>query len=154
MSESTLAVANYFLRKLPGEISPMKLLKLVYISHGWHLALTDQPLVGEDIQAWKYGPVIASLYQRFRDYGNGAIPSPPADPEFNNPKVASLLNSVWDGYRKFTATQLSSMTHAEGTPWFETWENGGKHILGAVIPESLIKKHYKEKLAKIRNGPK
>ena len=61
MSEpySAKAVANYFLAraKESGEtLSPMKLQKLIYFAHGWHLAVFDAPLLDEEVQAWDYGP--------------------------------------------------------------------------------------------------
>ena len=34
-------------------LTPMQVLKLVYISHGWMLGLLDQPLVAEAIEAWR-----------------------------------------------------------------------------------------------------
>ncbi|MFQ5632018.1 MAG: Panacea domain-containing protein, partial [bacterium] len=52
-------IANYFIdfaRKDGVAISPMKLQKLVYFAHGYYLAITGQPLIEEEIQAWRYGP--------------------------------------------------------------------------------------------------
>lgn len=39
-------------------VDTMKLLKLVYITHGWYLGFNEEPLISDEIQAWKYGPVI------------------------------------------------------------------------------------------------
>src|SRR5690348_2726800 len=70
------AVANYFLdlASVDGEsISPLKLQKLLYFGHGWHLAITGEPLLSERIRAWKYGPVVESIYYQFRRFGNRPI---------------------------------------------------------------------------------
>ena len=64
-------VANHFLRlaRQQGKsLTPMQLLKLVYIAHGWSLGLYGLPLVRDEIQAWQYGPVIPNLYNRIRNY--------------------------------------------------------------------------------------
>ena len=75
MTYSTQDIANYFLQK--GEkdptMTPMKLIKLVYIAHGWNLGLTGKPLVSEDAEAWKYGPVFPSLYNKYRGFKDGKI---------------------------------------------------------------------------------
>ena len=58
---SSGAIANYFLDRGEGEdilISPMKVIKLSYLAHGWYLAFTDNnTLVNEDVEAWDHGPV-------------------------------------------------------------------------------------------------
>ncbi len=38
-------------------LTPMHLLRLVYISHGWMLAIYGRSLFHESVEAWKYGPV-------------------------------------------------------------------------------------------------
>lgn len=60
---SAKAVANYFLAQYGKHgLNPLKLQKLVYIAHGWNLAVRNQPLVDNELpEAWEYGPVFASL---------------------------------------------------------------------------------------------
>ena len=73
---SAKAIANYFLDKADEEsisLTPMKIIKLVYIAHGWYLALTDKPLIKDYVEAWTYGPVIPDLYHEFKKYGNRPI---------------------------------------------------------------------------------
>ncbi|WP_218124294.1 Panacea domain-containing protein [Chitinophaga filiformis] len=41
--------------------------KLVYYAQAWHLVAFLTPLFEEDIEAWTHGPVIRSLYRRFKD---------------------------------------------------------------------------------------
>ena len=68
------AVANKFLelgeRDGVSDITPMKLLKLVYIAHGWHLALSEgkKPLVNEASEAWKYGLSLIHISEPTRPY--------------------------------------------------------------------------------------
>ena len=73
---SAKSVANYFLRTYGTQhgISPLKLHKLVYLAHGWHLALYNTPLVAdENAEAWQHGPVFPSLYHEFSGFGRGPI---------------------------------------------------------------------------------
>jgi len=156
---SPIPVANYFLKKGRKEnipITPMKLVKLVYIAHGWSLAILRKELFSEDIQAWKYGPVIQSLYYITKQFGNQPIdvlfPEYEEVGEELSRQDTELLDKVWDVYKKYTAVQLSSLTHQEGTPWYTVWyDRGGQNQYGAIIPTSLIKQHYLEK-TKRNNG--
>ena len=63
---SAKAIANAFLQRAFNEkkaIGQLKLQKLVYIAHGYYLALTGgNPLVNEPFEAWDYGPVNRTLY--------------------------------------------------------------------------------------------
>ena len=64
MRYKALAIANYYIDKANVEDTPLdhlRLQKLVYLAHGWHLAIHGRPLIEESVEAWKYGPVIADL---------------------------------------------------------------------------------------------
>src|ERR1700680_3484243 len=79
MPFSAAAVANEFLRLAHRDnkpITPLKMQKLVYFAHGWHLALTGRPLLSEPIQAWEYGPVIPTIYKEFSELVSDAIHYP------------------------------------------------------------------------------
>ena len=57
-------IANEFLR-LAAErhtgLTSTQVLKLVYIAHGWSLALLGKPLIGDEIQAWQFAERTALL---------------------------------------------------------------------------------------------
>jgi uncharacterized phage-associated protein len=163
MAYPVKAVANAILEiaeKHNSELTPLKLQKLVYISHGWHLAIKDTVLVEDEYaEAWQYGPVFPSIYHEFKGAGKGSIqkraseieltdgpnfhidviePTIPVTDEF----TWSLLNKVWDSYGKYSGLTLSDVTHRKGTPWQTTWEGSG-HRKNADISNDIIKTHYK-----------
>ncbi|TBN16334.1 Panacea domain-containing protein [Hyunsoonleella pacifica] len=153
-----ITIANYFIYKaidLGEQITPMKVLKLVYISHGWHLALRKRPLITEQTEAWKYGPVIESVYKAFKDFGKGDIDTLrfftlKDKMEFSellsNDSDVKFLEKIWSTYKSYSGIQLSSLTHMRNTPWYTIWhEKGGSLTNGAIIPNSLIRSHYEEK---------
>ncbi len=139
-------VANYFLAKSrnAGEsLSPMKIQKLVYIAHGWHLALSRGAcLIGSAVEAWSYGPVIPELYHEFKVFGAGAITR---DAKFGfgesrgtlSEFQTQLLDRVWKVYGGLTAVQLANMTHQEGTPWKEAVEKKS-----VILNAETIKRHF------------
>lgn len=164
------SVANVFIDVAADhdrQLSPMKIQKLVYFAHGWHLAILERPLINEGIEAWEFGPVIPSLYRAFRQYRNGPItskvramgqrsngdffvftPTVPADTE-NGANARSLLQRIWDIYGEYSGAQLSNMTHAEGTPWDRICTaHSGSIPRGTVIPNSLIKSYFESLIEK------
>ena len=158
MAYSPTTIANYFLEKASHEgraVTPMQLIKLVYIAHGWHLGYLDAPLINEQVQAWKYGPVIKSLYDRVKPYGRGAVqgllPVSPFPWMIDAPlddTTRSLLEAVWSNYAGYSGVQLSAMTHLDNTPWSIAWnQQGGRNMYFAPIDDSLIKQHYRERIA-------
>ena len=79
MSYLAAAVANSFLEiaKSAGEpLDPMKLQKLVYFGHGWHLGYEPGALSVENAQAWRWGPVFPDLYHAIKIWGSGPIMEP------------------------------------------------------------------------------
>jgi uncharacterized phage-associated protein len=155
--ESPIAVANYFIQKSfdTGKLlTPMKLVKLVYIAHGWHLALYDEPLLDEGVQAWMYGPVVNSVYHAFKSYGNGQITSLKSvlsggralTPQVTE-NIKPFLDKIWDVYGDLNGLQLSTLTHQPQTPWDIVWnQQGGKDSKSAIIANDTIKEHYKKKV--------
>ena len=118
-----LAIANEFIRLGIGEgrpIDPMKLQKLVYLAHGWHLAFRNQPLISDAIEAWQYGPVIPSLYTQFRRYGARVITTPGSalqEIPVLTDDVRALVQQVWKKYGGLSAIELSMFTHEAGFAW-------------------------------------
>jgi uncharacterized phage-associated protein len=90
-----LAVANAVLdeaRDQGKSLTIMQLLKLVYIAHGWSLALLNVPLVNEEPEAWQHGPVFPSIYREFRRFGSQPIQGSAMGP-FGAPQVANLSDA-------------------------------------------------------------
>ncbi|MDJ1470923.1 DUF4065 domain-containing protein [Cytophagaceae bacterium DM2B3-1] len=161
---SSAAIANYFLAKGKADnkpLSPMKLQKLMYFAYGWYLATTNQRLFNEMIEAWRYGPVIPSVYEAFRHFGNSNITEPM--PDFNTPVAKSgindetaqqILDVVWYVYSDLSAIALSNLTHEKGTPWYKIYEQYGsvKNIpSNKDINEEYIKEYFVQKLNSLGN---
>lgn len=163
MAHDSKAVANYLLdcAREDGEtLSPMKLIKLVYLCHGWNLGLTGEPLIRENVEAWRYGPVIPSLYHDLKEFGNQPVTRYASWPVWQGagasiqepklttatPETIALLRKVWQEYKPYSAVDLSAMTHQPGTPWYVTWhERGGSSRLGQDIDDNLIRDHFRAK---------
>lgn len=164
-------VANFFLKKSESDgipITLMKLLKLVYIAHGWSLAIfnTEEGILGGEIpEAWKLGPVIPSLYHEFKHFRNTPIErfsettvneteeSFDLKPIFiektdikDRDRLLELFTAVWESYKDYSAWGLSLKTHEDDTPWKSVYQEGKREL---QIPNSLTKSYYKNFLEKM-----
>lgn len=152
------AVANEFLDK-SNEISVLKLVKLCYIAQGFSLAVLNRPIFNDDkIEAWRYGPVVPSIYHEFKHFKKGNITEKSKfltlnndfdfieeTPELTDENDKKIVQIVWNMYGKFSAGELVDLTHKNGTPWDLTYKPNSNN----VIPNELIKEYYKILVSKI-----
>lgn len=158
---STQLVSDYILATSDGLLTPMKLIKLAYISHGFTLALTNEKLFRDKIEAWKYGPVIPNIYEDFKHYGGNEIQElsycgtslndkEGIDERLNKFKGSipitgrQIIDAVLDIYGDFSGLGLSTITHKTGTPWEQCY-NPNKH--GVEISDEITKAYYKGQLS-------
>lgn len=120
---SALEIARYLLSKAAGEpdepelMTHLRLQKLVYYVQAWSLAYNSGPMFQERIEAWDHGPVVRSVYDVFKRYQHSAIPESEADEGAGlESGTRSMVDWVWESYKKYSATQLRTLTHTED-PW-------------------------------------
>ena len=156
-------IANYFLWrawKEGVEITTLKLIKLVYIAYGWNFAITGKKLFDEGIFAWKYGPVIPSIYHYFKRFGSdpikkncyaakfkadGQLDDVPAIPA-KEKDILKILNAEWIKYKELNGVELSNITHARGGAWDTAYHDNCENyrmdndetILGLIKERSMV----------------
>lgn len=144
MSRNACAVAQQILEQCRAvadpAVTPMQLLKLVYIAHGYMLARHGVPLIRESVEAWQYGPVVRSVYEAIRDFRSSPVTNVPASPESFSSEEVSVMRDVARIYGRADAITLSTATHQTGTPWSVTWATHGKN---AVISNDMIEGFYR-----------
>ena len=140
----TIADALLKIAKRQGKgLTPMQLVKLTYIAHGFALAVLDRDLFDDKIEAWKYGPVIPNLYHATKKFGRNPIGfSMIDDAEIDLPDdVCDFLEEVFNKYGSLSGIQLSDLTHRIGSPWHQVYQGDRR---GLEIPDDLIKEHYRK----------
>jgi uncharacterized phage-associated protein len=153
---SVLAIANEFIgraRATGQTVTPMQLEKLCYFAHGFDLALFDQPLTSEKIEAWDWGPVYPDLYDALRKYGSkpvtdfihlnnwathGHVRGPVVGAQLSDIECA-LLDTVWRDYGSMEAFQLSAITHEKGSAWDRVYKPGVRHT---AVPDDYTKEQF------------
>ena len=125
--------------------TPMHVIKLVYLCHGWMLGVCGRALITESAEAWRYGPVVPAVYHAYKSFGGDSIDAVPTDrSEEFDAEQKELMNAVLGAYEDYTAWDLSAITHQPGTPWHTVYRDGQGE--GAIIPNNLIRKHYKARI--------
>lgn len=149
---TTSAVANEFLKLSENtdiEMTTMKLLKLMYIAQGLSLSLLDRPIfLNDHIEAWKFGPVIPSIYHEFKHFKSEPITSKSvlldttyqqySEPILSDLEDQKIVLLTWQLYKNISAKDLVDLTHMTGTPWSLSYRNDQNR----VIENTLIKKYY------------
>ena len=116
MAATVHDVAAYILANA-GPMTAMKLQKLCYFSYGYHLAWEDRQLFPERFEAWANGPVAPELYAQHRgsfQLDDGDIDGNPDALDMGEKESVDI---VLDSFRKYTAHQLSEMSHEVDGPW-------------------------------------
>lgn len=139
---NTYDVAKYILEKC-GEMTAMKLQKLLYYSQAWHLVWNEEPLFNDDFQAWANGPVLPNLYQRHKgQFRVGPSLLGAANAAALSPLEVDAVDKVLGFYGDKTAQWLSNLTHQE-SPWLDAragTEPGATSE--AVITQSSMAEYY------------
>jgi uncharacterized phage-associated protein len=132
------------------ELTIMQLLKLVFFSHGWHLARCGEPLTKDSAEAWQYGPVYPLVYRGAPRVGaqvSGAVADfrskIPIVDDFS-PEEVETMTAVVEGYGPMHAFRLSQLTHEDGSPWHRAYKELGVY---SDIPDDWIAAYFKAKQA-------
>lgn len=127
-----------------GEVlTNLKLQKLLYYAQAWRLALTNEPLVDEDFQAWVHGPVLPSQYHRFKEFQWRPLAVDLSRPDFAGAGIVSHLTEIVDVFGSETAVALELMTHRE-KPWLDArGDLPLDAVSDAVIPKESMAEYYR-----------
>jgi phage protein len=158
MKENALSVANYFIDLAGKEgksIRPLKLMKLVYMAYGYGLALINRSIIDprfDKVEAWRYGPVIPSVYHSFKQYREQPVTEKTVvmesntkyvvkfvEPKLEDKKARDVCNFVWNRYKDYSDSELVELLHGRATPWAQVYREGENN----PIPEIMTKLFYK-----------
>ncbi len=118
------------------------------------LALLDRTALDPNlnrVEAWKYGPVIPSVYYAFNHYKGQPITETAkelsikddeahyVEPKAIDKKESEVCDFVWSKYREMTDSELVTLLHGKGTPWGKVYEKGKNNL----IPDVLTYYYYK-----------
>lgn len=148
-------VAKYILSKI--KCTQLKLQKLVYFCFADYLCETGKELFTDKIYAFKYGPVVDTVYKKYKEYGYKPIEEETIDIDSKNifempaksrilfakdgtEKILSIEKTLRK-YGELTAAELVDLTHSKQTPWTKTTKS--RFIAYSPIKLETIKQYHK-----------
>lgn len=146
---TALNVANNILERGFAEnidITPMKLQKLTYLVYKKYYQDTDRILFQDRFEVWKYGPVVRSIYDAFKEYRGNAIKDYHKEADgsvlvVNEDASATFkiaINTIWDKYKLYDGIPLSAMTHKEGSAWYLAAKRHDAYLSDADIKKEEV----------------
>jgi len=104
-----------------GTVDNMKLQKLLFFAQGWSLAWRGVPMFDDNLEAWKKGPVVDSVYQTYKRHKWYPISEPVrGDPSKLSDDERHMLTAVLDCYVRLNGRELSDITH-DNPAWATSW---------------------------------
>ena len=143
-------VANFFIdffKDSEDPMTPLRVEKFVYEAQAWSLVKLGKPLFEEEIEAWKYGPVIPSVYNKLNHYGKDQIYDTVgelSDAEFTY-EQKMLLIDVARKLSRYSTCGLIERMHAQGGPWATVYREGENREISKTSMRSYYAEH--ERLA-------
>lgn len=145
---NSLSVAKYILSKI--KCAHLQLEKLLYLCFADYLCTTGKLLFDDKIYAFRYGPIVKSVYDTYKEYGGKTISiddkyempfrSMISFAKFGREKLISIDKTLRK-YGEFSASELVDITHRKGSPWEREYD--GTHFKEISI-ENIEKYHSVE----------
>jgi uncharacterized phage-associated protein len=134
---SEYIITRFYLDKDKASISNLKLQKLLYFVQGEAIKQHGICAFEEEIEAWDYGPVVRSVYDRFKVFGAG-----PINRDYDTPTITGdikiVIDTVIDKYANASAWRMVQETHKPDTPWYNAFQNGE-----AIISKASMIQYFK-----------
>lgn len=131
-TQVTAAKVAIVIKELANNCDPLKLQKLLYLCQAEYLLQAGDELYPDKIEAWKYGPVVRSVYYSYQKYERSPIPKTGLNESVlvrlfaSSPQGMEKFNSIKNTIGKYGAlsgSELVNLTHRENSPWAQTKRN-------------------------------
>ena len=154
MAHSRVAAKSMLIKaqQLDVSLTNLTLHKLLYFAHGLMLARHDRALVDQPFHAWKYGPVLESLYHDLKPFGTSPVTPeswfveswdslPPGTFEEED-----AIESILTQFGNQPAVALIEISHDSKGPWSAVY---AANTQSSAIDDDQIKKYFKKHLTEL-----
>jgi uncharacterized phage-associated protein len=158
MAYSAEALSNYvldFADFRQREVTNLWLNKTLFFLHAIYLRIHNKPLIKNDFEAWKFGPVLRVVYGQFKKFGEKPIKNcrakrlNPMDGcyHISKPNLTEadrkFISDWLDVYLDINASHLVAISHERGSAWDLVWQSADEGVVpGMKISNDLILKSF------------
>ena len=105
-------------------VTNLKLQKILYLAHMVYMGRNNgEPLIDELFEAWDYGPVLPSLYQRVKIFSNQPISDIFSEVELiEGTREAMVIEEACRHYLHKRAADLVTITHRDNGAWARNYD--------------------------------
>ena len=144
---TAIDVSSYFINVSIEEdtyLTRNKIITLVYIAQGFHLALENKELFPEDCLAWEYGISIERasdhITKIFLSKNNFIERRQEVDMDLFNEKQIKTMYVVFKKYSRMDSWAINDLLHRKGSPWSVCYREEQTN----TIPKQSIKECFEE----------
>jgi len=145
--QNSLEISKYLLAKINIErfedigdgISNLKIQKLLFYAQKTYVSVYGKGFFNDDIEAWRYGPVVPQAYHYFKKYNSYNIDIVNEREFITNKEPLAfddllIVDFVWDKYAKYSAGALVDITHTD-----KAWRDNYFPNVNNTIPLSHLR---------------
>ncbi len=142
MTVASLRVAQKICELSDWKVTNLSLQKIIYFCHMIYMGRNEgTSLVEDDFQAWMYGPVLPTLYEKYKKYGADSIPNRfYGVAAITDENLNSFIEEVAGALLKREPWELVTLTHSKNGAWAKNYVPGHNK----TIPNADIIEEYAE----------
>ena len=136
-------------------LTNLRLNKLLYFVHAEALRSSPHGIIRNHFEAWQYGPVIKTVFDAFKKYGETRVTEPAYYTDYSTGRIVPIpFDDVSDAdkefilfearrYDRFSTGQLVALSHEAGGAWDIVYKEVLKNPAGSSrISNELIRASY------------
>ena len=128
MPNTSLSAAKRLCELSGWQISQLKLQKMLYLADMVYVGANGCSMFDENYEAWDYGPVLPSVYQKTKAFGAKPIPNVFHTIDDLPEDMAPYIENAWESLRGQSPGELVANTHWEHGAWAKVYKPGVKGI--------------------------
>lgn len=127
---TAMSLAKYIINKCIDDdcpVSNLQLQKILYYIQVRFLQATGRVAFDDDIEAWKFGPVVSDVYYKYCGFGASPINIKYQNVEINDENHKAVVDEVIKAKQNLPPWALVTDTHMPGKAWSRAYNTHGSY---------------------------